>query len=183
MTLPNNNCKTDSCDIYFNSLKDRNTGRLRCKKFTLTRGDTLQSTHPKYDGFAFTIGVTVEKSIECVHVWIIAEKTYLGFMLKELGYEWVLLKKHAMIPRKEMIELKYLCNSVKISSMKPEDSICYEEDSSSSFAYYFVLGDQLVTNRQMTKPPKVLDLCAGGGGISVGLQNVGFNVKYKVCPE
>jgi 2-polyprenyl-3-methyl-5-hydroxy-6-metoxy-1,4-benzoquinol methylase len=63
--------------------------------------------------------------------------------------------------------------------MEISTAICYEEESASSFAYYSELGVYL-NEKQYQRPPVVLDLCAGGGGMSRGLADAGFNVKYKV---
>lgn len=160
-------------------MKD-NSGSLQLEKASFPKGETFQSTHPKYEGLAFTIGNRVDNSFECEHVWMKADKTYLCSKLKELGHEWVLLMHHRLIPRNNMIELKYLQNSVKLADMNVTHAICYDEESSSSLAFYFQLGDPLNSSNQTMKPPKAMDLCAGGGGMSVGMRNAGFNVKYKV---
>jgi DNA (cytosine-5)-methyltransferase 1 len=182
--INNNAADTTSINSYkvcFSSLKDEKSGRVKRQKFTFTKGNTLQSTDPKYKGFAFTIGERVDQSVSCAHVWMKADKTYLGSMLTDLGFEWVLLKKHKMLPINGMIELKYLYNCVHLNEMDPEGVLCYEEDSATSFAFEFGLGESLNANDQtLKKPPKVLDLFAGGGGMSVGMRNAGFNVKYKV---
>jgi hypothetical protein len=167
---------TDQDSYNFNfRMAESKSGRIVIEKSTLTKGDTIQSTHQKYDGLAFTIGERVGNSVKC-HVWMKAEKTYLGDML---GYEWVLLKKHSLLPRNGMIDLKYLWNGVKLDDMESSTARCYEEDSASLPAYYFELGECL--NEPPQRQPVALDLFAGGGGMSRGLADAGFNVKYKVC--
>lgn len=169
----------DSYNVCFSS-------KVKRQAFTFTKGNTLQCTDSKYEGFAFTIGERVDKKyVSYTDVWMKADKTYLGSMLTNLGYEWVRLKKHKMIPINGMIELEYLYNCVHLKEMDPEGALCYEEyeekSATSLFAFEFGLGEPLNTNEQtLKKPPKVLDLFAGGGGMSVGMRNVGFNVKYKV---
>jgi hypothetical protein len=176
----------DSYEVRFGSFKDKKRAIVESQKFIFTKGHTLQSKSPEYEGFAFTIGEKVDKKyVSYTDVWMKADKTYLGSMLTNLGYEWVRLKKHKMIPINGMIELEYLYNCVHLQEMDPEGALCYEEyeekSATSLFAFEFGLGEPLNTNEQtLKKPPKVLDLFAGGGGMSVGMRNVGFNVKYKV---
>eukprot|EP00956_Cyclotella_meneghiniana_P040782 scaffold204826_cov38-Cyclotella_meneghiniana.AAC.1 len=56
-----------------------------------------------------------------------------------------------------------------------------DEENASSFAYYNQLGERVqMKTKTSKKAPIVLDLCAGGGGMSCGLRDAGFNVKYKV---
>ena len=170
----------------------KSTGQTYPEKFTFNPGDTIQCTQGKYEGLAFTIGKRVDKvSAECLHVWMKAERTYLGDRMKDLGYEWVLLKKHwkhSQICIGKVIDLKYLWHGKKLEDMDASTTLCYEEENpKSAFAYYFELGEQLNNavrpSSSTQKQPVVLDLCAGGGGMSVGLKNAGFNVKYKVCFE
>jgi hypothetical protein len=102
----------DSYNFNFRMAENNRSGRIITEKSTFTKGDTIQSAHKKYDGLAFTIGERVGNSVKC-HVWMKAEKTYLGDMLTVLGYEWVLLKKHGLLPSHGIIDLKYLWSGVK----------------------------------------------------------------------
>lgn len=178
-----NNAKDQYCVSF---LKDGQSGMAKRVKFRFSSGDTFQCIHPKYEGFAFTLSERVGDFAICQHVWMKAEKTYLGAMLLDQGHKWVLVKEHPKIPSYAgKLGFKYLWNGIKLPKMNQLNgtALCYEETNASSFAYDRQLGKHVQTKMNTSKKaPVVLDLFAGGGGMSCGLRDSGFNVKYEVCP-
>lgn len=170
------------------------------KKIMFKRGDIWTSSDSEYDGFAFTIGQIDFDSNEllhvtdCVHVWMKLEKTGIGAdeaarLIREGNHsEWVLVTKHKLIPPGRKIFLEKLRDRFEkeedtpYEMKNPMTAVLYEESDSSTFAYYIENGEQLSVPSQKQRPI-VLDLFAGGGGMSIGLERAGFNVKYKVDNE
>ena len=183
---PNTNskdAKNDYCPSLL-TMKDAKRGTTRRVKFPFSSGDTFQCRRPEYEGFAFTLGKPDGNFVTCQNVWMKTKKSYLGSMLSDQGHEWVLVKKHPKIPSNGKIHFDYLWKGIKLPDMNLSinNALCYEEENASSFAYYRQLGGRVHMKKETSKKaPIVLDLCAGGGGMSCGLRDAGFNVKYKVC--
>ena len=162
------------------------------EKIVYSKGDVWQSTDPKYDCFAFTLGnihvVKFEYEADIVRAWLNLDKTYIGseeaacVKEKRANSAWVFVEKHELLPGNGRVQLKTLCNKLGADELP---ALYYKEETSSNsnspttFTYYSKYDGNFVPPQSQDRPI-ALDLFAGGGGMSIGLKNAGWNVKYKV---
>jgi len=157
------------------------------KDQTYSTGDIWYSESDQ--GVAYMLGSidtegTVYKA-EIAKMYIRLEKTYIGaeqaanVVEKNPNLAWVMVEEHPLIPNDRKIQLKSLCKKMN-ENEKPTTTLYYKEDSP-TYAYY-----NKYDNNQFTPPlqncekPAVLDLFAGCGGMSTGLHNSGWTVKYEL---
>jgi len=161
---------------------------------TYSKGDVWTSDDPRYSGFAFALGhITVEKMehvAEISTLWLKLENTFIGPEQAALveGCDWVILEEHALMPQDRRIQLKLLCNKLAGEEI-PKTALHYREEapkmmkhrlpSAPTYSYFFTVESQF-SPPPTQNSPVALDLFAGGGGMSRGLQQAGWNVKYKV---
>lgn len=115
-------------------------------------------------------------------IWTRLDNTYIGpnslttSEKKRLGCEWVLLEKgkHPHMPPNERIKLYTLSNKLD-DAIKP--LFLYSEDKT-SVSYRRSTPNQTAPHHNSDRPI-ACDLFAGGGGVSVGFEKAGWNVKYK----
>ncbi len=158
-------------------------------------GETFLSSKKEYDGMAFTLsnmdcfdGDMIWKA-ECTAVWMRVEKTFISDAAADtLEQEWVLLKKHKDLPQWPVI-----IPLAELSARLPwklEDSpnnmksppLCYKMEDDKTCSYYYERGNEVKWAPKKTSEggPLAMDLFAGGGGASLGLQKAGWNVNYKL---
>lgn len=165
------------------------TGRL------FKPGETFLSKNKAYDGMAFTLGtidgVGGKFKAECTAIWMRAEKTFIYKAAAEIKQKWVLVKKHRNLPQlasdgKITITLGELSRQLRTGDVDAPNfeklPLCYEEEDNYTCSYYYERGEQVLWKppKKDFKPPIAMDLFAGAGGASLGLQQAGWNVKYKL---
>ena len=160
-------------------------------------GETFLSSKKEYDGMAFTLGNMdcfdgdMIWKAECTAVWMRVEKTFISDAAAGIvEQKWVLLKKHKDLPQWQVIiPLAELSTRLP---WKPEDDnapnnmksphLCYKMEDDKTCSYYYERGKEVKWAPKKTSEggPLATDLFAGGGGASLGLQNAGWNVHYKL---
>ena len=117
-------------------------------------------------------------------MWMRFDQTSIGpeegakIIAKRPECEWVLVEEHPLIPKDKQIQLKKLSHKMSDDEM-PKSTLCYIENYPTF--QWFIKDD----HKQFTPPPNDnkpigLELFAGCGGMSVGLERAGWDVKYKV---
>ena len=155
---------------------------------TYSKGDIWQSSDPKFAGFSFTLDnihvVNTYNVADISQVWMRLDQTSIGpkeaakIIAKRPECEWVLVEEHPLIPKDKQIQLKKLSHKMSDDEM-PKSTLCYIENYPTF--QWFIKDD----HKQFTPPPNDnkpigLELFAGCGGMSVGLERAGWDVKYKV---
>ena len=169
-------------------------GSLHLNGRMYKRGETFLSSNKKYDGMAFTIGsyradgVLGGKFIaECTAIWMRVEKTFIA--AKQIKQKWVLLKKHdKKLPPPDndgkitipATELSRQLRKGDDNAPNFEKSLCYEEVDKHTCSYYYERGAKVLWKPKKVSSPIAMDLFAGAGGASLGMQQAGWNVKYKL---
>ena len=147
------------------------------------------------EGFAFSIGDISMENIpkligkhKVAHIttaWIRVEMAFIGAeeataVKAFIGSEWVRVMKHALLPENGKIQLKKLLGKRIMESMPNKDTVlCYETRGRVDHSFYYQTGKPS-PNFHHAEQPIAMDLFAGGGGASAGLEKAGFDVKYKV---
>ena len=157
------------------------------KDQTYSTGDIWYSESDK--GVAYMLGTintegTVYKA-EIAKMYIRLEKTYIGaeqaasVVEKNPDLQWVMVEEHPLMPEDRKVQLKSLSNKMS-DEEKPTTTLYYKEDSP-TYAYYNKYDEnQFTPPSQNNEKPAVLDLFAGCGGMSTGLHNSGWTVKYEL---
>ena len=160
-------------------------------------GETFLSSNKSYDGMAFTLGnidgVGGKWKAECNAIWMRTEKTFIYNAADQINRKWVLVKKHRNLPQPAS-DGKITITLAELSrQLRPGDGdapnyekppLCYEEEDNYTCSYYYERGEQVLWQPQnmdsKAKAPLAMDLFAGAGGASIGMQQAGWNVKYKL---
>eukprot|EP00985_Skeletonema_marinoi_P020710 scaffold12372_cov105-Skeletonema_marinoi.AAC.2 len=156
--------------------------------------ETFLSSNKAYDGMAFTLGnidgVDGIWKAECTAIWMRAEKTFIYKAAAQIQQKWVLVKKHRNLPQpdydgKITIPLAELSRQLKTGDDDTPNTekipLCYEEVDNYTCSYYYERGKQVRWAPKInSKAPLAMDLFAGAGGASLGMQQAGWNVKYKI---
>lgn len=144
---------------------------------------------------AFTLGnidgVGGKWKAECTAIWMRAEKTFIYKAADQIKRKWVLVKKHRTLPQpasdgKITITLAELSHQLRAGDVDAPNfekpPLCYEEEDNYTCSYYYERGEQVLWKPQdpVSKAPIAMDLFAGAGGASLGMQQAGWNVKYKL---
>lgn len=181
--------KNDDGSVYIEGTVGK-AGRL------FKPGETFLSKIKAYDGMAFTLG-TIDDGVggkfkaECTAIWMRAEKTFIYKAAAEINRKWVLVKKHRNLPQiasdgKITIALAELSCQLRTGDVDAPNfeklPLCYEEVDNYTCSYYYERGEQVLWKPQNidAKAPIAMDLFAGAGGASLGMQQAGWNVKYKL---
>ena len=157
-------------------------------------GETFLSSNKAYDGMAFTLGnidgVGGKWKAECTAVWMRVEKTFIYKAAAQIEQKWVLVKKHRNLPQPDKDgKITILVTELSRQLRKGDDDaptiekpLCYEEVDNYTCSYYYERGKKVLWAPQKggSKAPLAMDLFAGAGGASLGMQQAGWNVKYKL---
>ncbi|KAL7541469.1 hypothetical protein ACHAXR_011751 [Thalassiosira sp. AJA248-18] len=161
--------------------------RLRGKMTTFKKGDVWLPYDKacREKGFAFTLGdiSTVGMHYDAaVIAWMKIEHAFIGreeaARVKACtGSDWVLVKKHDMLPQR--IQLNRLLHRITDNLPDKATTLCYEQEGKIAHSFYY---ECKTSSRKQSKndKPCALDLFAGAGGTSIGLEKAGIDVKYKV---
>jgi len=185
--------ETPSIDTQSNQLNGLVEIRLRgqMRKTSFKEGDVwLPYEKPLRDkGFAFTIGsiyiVGMSHEADIAASWMRVENAFLGpeeaVRVKQCtGSDWVLVKKHEMLPSNGRIPLQQLSHRLTNNLPNKATTLCYEMDDKITHSFYYECGNPTRRNPNQNERPCALDLFAGAGGTSIGLEKANINVKYKV---
>jgi len=189
-TSPNNTPKA----INENELHEV---RIGTEIRTVKRGDVWlpRDKALRDEGFAFSIGdISMEnipkligkhKVAQITTAWKRVTMAFIGAeeataVKAFTGSDWVRVMKHELLPENGKIQLKKLLGKRIMESMPKKDTVlCYETRGRVDHSFYYQTGKPL-PNFHHAEHPMAMDLFAGGGGASAGLDKAGFNVKYKV---
>ena len=189
-TSPNNTPKV----INENELHEV---RIGTEIRTVKKGDVWlpRDKALREEGFAFSIGdISMEnipkligkhKVAQITTAWMRVEMAFIGAeeataVKSFMGSEWVRVMKHELLPENGKIQLKKLLGKRIMESMPNKDTVlCYETRGRVDHSFYYQTGKPL-PNFHIAQRPVAMDLFAGGGGASAGLEKAGFDVKYKV---
>mmetsp|Transcript_29198 Transcript_29198/g.47926 ORF Transcript_29198/g.47926 Transcript_29198/m.47926 type:complete len:413 (-) Transcript_29198:48-1286(-) len=96
------------------------------------------------------------------------------------GSEWVLVKKHENLPNSGRIHLQKLSHRLTENLPNEATSLCYEREDKITHSFSYECRNPPLHSPNQNERPYALDLFAGAGGTSIGLENANINVKYKV---
>ena len=166
------------------------TIKVRGKDKSFKAGDVFIPHEKKYreKGFVFTLRniISGEPHEAYVIAWMKIENAFLGpteaAAVKECtGSDWVLVKKHHLLPESGRLQLRSLGERLTENLPSETNALLYEQ-SEDKIAHSFYYETNNASARAPNKPgrPIALDLFAGAGGTSIGLESAGLDVKYKV---
>lgn len=184
----------------FNASPNERTGKkmdglveinLRGNKTSFKKGDIWLPHDKKLKaaGFAYTLGdISMENMryvAEISAAWMRIESTFLGpeegaAVTESTGIEWVLVKQHELLPANGIIQLQKLSKRITENLPNEATALIYERDGNVDHSFYYQCGKPLSSLNQSNTRPNAVDLFAGAGGTSVGLDRAGFDVKWKV---
>lgn len=188
-TSPNNTPKVNENELH--------EVRLGTEIRTVKKGDVWlpRDKALRDEGFAFSIGGISMENIpkligkhKVAHIttaWMRVEMAFIGAeeataVKAFTGSDWVRVMKHELLPENGKIQLKKLLGKRIMESMPNKDTVlCYETRGRVDHSFYYQTGKPL-PNFHHAEHPMAMDLFAGGGGASAGLDKAGFDVKYKV---
>lgn len=171
--------------------------RLGTEIRTVKKGDVWlpRDKSLRDEGFAFSIGDISMENIpkligkhKVAHIttaWMRVEMAFIGAeeataVKAFTGSDWVRVMRHELLPENGKIQLKKLLGKRIMESMPNKDTVlCYETRGRVDHSFYYQTGKPL-PNFHHAEHPIAMDLFAGGGGASAGLDKAGFDVKYKV---
>ena len=164
---------------------------LRGENTTFKKGDIWipKEKSLKAAGFAVTLGdISMENMryvAEISAAWMRIERTFLGpeegaAVKESIGIEWVLVKQHELLPANGIIQLQKLSKRITENLPNEATALIYERDGNVDHSFYYQCGKPLSSLNQNNTRPNAVDLFAGAGGASVGLDRAGFDVKWKV---
>ena len=171
-------------DGELKSVEIKKPGTLK-ESIICSRGEVWESAD--YEGCAVTLGdiraYNLEYEAEIKEMWMKLEYTFIGSnqaatIKEKLGGDWVLLEKHELMSNNGRIKVNTLRN--KLADARKPTTYYIEDGSSVSYSHFGKHGNQKILQQHTTDRPIALDIFAGGGGMSIGLERAGWNVKYKI---
>ena len=171
-------------DGELKSVEIKKPGTLK-ESIICSRGEVWESAD--YEGCAVTLGdiraYNLEYEAEIQEMWMKLECTFIGSnqaatIKEKLGGDWVLLEKHELMSNNGRIKVNTLRN--KLADARKPTTYYIEDGSSVSYSHFGKHGNQTILQQQMTDCPIALDIFEGGGGMRIGLERAGWNVKYKI---